>query len=119
MSGLMEWLAAVILALVLGLGVQTYRIGRLKHDVDVVRTERDTARAEAKSCADNREREAQTAIHSFDGLTSACSAERTIAVNAGRTLERIVHEPAPAPGAARRIIGAGELSALTGDPAKP
>lgn len=59
---------------------------------------------------------AKAATASYNQLQTACRADLVAAIKGGRTIERIVSAPAPAPGAPRGIVGAGELRDIVGEP---
>jgi len=108
-----SWVAIGGAVLLVGAGVQTYRIDRLKDDVAAVERERDAKEALRVASEAARDRESKAATASFEGLQSTCQAGFAAAIGRGQTIERIIQAP-PVVGGKRRIIGAGELRATLG-----
>lgn len=104
--------AALILALGFG-GVQTWRIGRLKHEANVA-AGKIVALNNAKAASEAaRGREADAATNSFNALQSACAVSLVEATKRGRLVERIIHAP-PNPDGSRGLVSDVSLRALLG-----
>lgn len=104
--------AALILALGFG-GVQTWRIGRLKHEANVAAgkiTALQTAKDESERL---RDEEGDAATASFDAQSAACSTNFAAALSRGRLIERAINAPSN-PDGSRAIIDASVLRPILG-----
>lgn len=108
------WLLGGVAAAALFGGVQTWRIGNLKHDVDKANGRAEAWKGVAANIQGLREGEAKAATASYEGLQSTCSTAFADAVSKGRTIERIIQTPRPA-GGGRRIVTADQLRELVGE----
>ncbi|MBI1682370.1 hypothetical protein [Caulobacter hibisci] len=104
--------AAILVTSTFG-AVQTWRIGRLKYDLNVAAGKLD-ALQDAKDASERlRALEGQGATVSYDGLAAACAARLPIYVQAGRTLERITNAK-PNPDGSRGMCDAQCVRELAG-----
>lgn len=110
------WYVGAIAALVLALAFVNGHAGRLQRDLDVRTTERNAARTALTVSEAARVTDRATATTSYEGLQTTCTAGLALAVNRGRTIERIVSAPAPA-GGLRGSVGAGQLRDIVGQAA--
>lgn len=94
-------------------GVQTWRIGRLKYEINVQAGDLKNLRDAKAASEDLRNKEGKGATVSYEGLAAACAARLPIYVQAGRTLERIVNAP-PNPDGSRGLCDAQCLRSLAG-----
>lgn len=107
------YVAGALIALTAFGSVQTWRIGRLKHEANVAAGQ-IKALGESKAESERlRDREGQGATLSYEGLAAACAARLPIYVEAGRTLERIVNAPAN-PDGSRGLCDADCVRGLVG-----
>lgn len=110
-------IGGIALAVSMGLvGVQTWRLDRVKADLVEQQIATKTAEAKTRASEEARAAEAAAATASFEGLSSACEAGLKIAVQRGRTVERIISAP-PRPDGSRGLVGARELRDVVGEPA--
>lgn len=105
----------VIAGLVAFGGVQTYRIGNLKHAVDVANGRAEAYKTGFKDSESARSKEAKQATTSYDDLNKRCLTNYEEALKRGQTIQTIVNRPPPASG--RGVITAGELQQLIGQDA--
>jgi len=107
-------IGGVILAVALLFGgVQTWRIGRLKHEANVS-AGKIVALNNAKAASEAaRGLEATDATTAFNALQSACAVSLAEATKRGRLIERIIHAP-PNPDGSRGLVSDVSLRALLG-----
>lgn len=110
------WHFAAIGLLVAALGVQTYRIGNLKHAVDVANGRAEAYKTAYTSSERLRGQEQTQATTSYDTLNKRCLTNYEEALKRGQTIQTIVNRPAPS-GGGRSIIVADELQQLIGQDA--
>lgn len=106
------WHFAVIGLLVAALGVQTYRIGNLKHALDKANGRAEAYKSAYADSEAARGQEQAQATTSYDTLNKRCLTNYEEALKRGQTIQTIVNRPPPASG--RGIITAGELQQLIG-----
>lgn len=109
-----SWVAIGGAVLLSAAGVQTWRIERLHGDLREAREQTKSANALTKAGEEARDREAQTAKTSFEGLQTTCTALGAAGIQKGRVIERIVSAPPPVAGKPRGLVGAGELRGIMG-----
>lgn len=114
MLALRYWWVGALAAAGLALAAMSGHAARLERDLGVRTAERDAARLAVTVSETARKREAATAVTSYEGLQTTCTAGMALAVSRGRAIERVTTRPAR-PGGLRGLIGAGELRDIVGE----
>ncbi len=112
---LKHWRLALIAGLVAFGGVQTYRIGNLKHALDVANGRYEAYKKGFNNSEAARSKEASQSKASYDDLNKRCLTNYEEALKRGQTIQTIVNRPPPVSG--RGVITAGELQQLIGQDA--
>lgn len=92
-------------------GVQTLRLNHAKADLVTARAQAENNLNAYKASEAFRQRDQQAATASYAALNSSCSAQYRQALQAGRTIERVINVPAKADGT-RALIPASVLRGL-------
>lgn len=108
------YLAAGTLALVVFGGVQTYRIGNLKNDVNVANGKVQALTDANKALSEKREAERHEAQTSYNKLSTTCTADMLASLKTGRLIERITNAPAPSNGTRGRVSASVVRQIFTG-----
>lgn len=113
LSPLAPYIGGAMIALAAFGGVQTWRIGRLKHDANVAAGKIEAltvAKAESERL---RSREGAQSSASYEGLAAACAARLPIIIKAGAEAQRITNAK-PNPDGSRGMCDRACLMRLAG-----
>lgn len=107
---LKHWKLVLIAGLVTFGAVQAYRIGNLKHALDVANGRYEAYKRGFNSSEAARNKEASQSKASYNDLNKRCLTNYEEALKRGQTIQTIVNRPPPASG--RGVIAADELQQL-------
>lgn len=98
-------------------GVQTWRIGNLKNDINIAEGKIQALTKANSLLQTKREDERVEAQGSFNDLSARCTADMLSSLKTGRLIERVINAPAPTNGSRGRISASSVREIL--DPAEP
>jgi hypothetical protein len=101
-----RYVAALAAVAALFSGVQTWRIGRLKHEVNEVRGELVAVRADNKVLERKLSDQRKEASSALADVQSRCTASIAVALKSGRVIERVTNAPSNPDGSRGRIDAA-------------